>query len=62
MKELRARYGYTQENLAAKVGVCRETIVFLEHGKYNPSLRLSHRIAKALRVKIDDLFVFEEDE
>ncbi len=62
MKELRARYGYTQENLAAKVGVCRETIVFLEHGKYNPSLKLAHKIAKALHTKIDELFVFDEEE
>jgi putative transcriptional regulator len=62
MKELRARFGFTQETLAAKVGVCRETIVFLEKGKYNPSLKLAHRIAKALHVKIDELFIFEEDE
>ncbi|MDD5148669.1 MAG: helix-turn-helix transcriptional regulator [Candidatus ainarchaeum sp.] len=62
MKEFRARYGFTQETLAAKVGVCRETIVFLEKGKYNPSLKLSHKIAKALHAKIEELFIFEEEE
>ncbi|VVB73255.1 Helix-turn-helix [uncultured archaeon] len=58
IKELRARYGMTQEDLANKVGVRRETIVFLEQGKYNPSLRLAHDVAKALKSRIDDVFVF----
>ena len=48
----------TQEDLARKVGVRRETIVFLEKGKYNPSLKLAHDIAKALKTKIEDLFIF----
>ena len=60
IKELRARYDMTQEDLARKIGVRRETIVFLEKGKYNPSLKLAHDIAKALNTKIDDLFIFEE--
>ena len=50
----------TQEDLARNVGARRETIVFLEKGKYNPSLKLAHDIAKALNTKIDDLFIFEE--
>jgi putative transcriptional regulator len=41
--------------------VRRETIVFLEQGKYNPSLRLAHDIAKALHARIDDLFIFDDD-
>jgi len=61
MKELRARYDLTQEELAKKVGVRRETILFIEKGNYNPSLNLAHDIAKALRTTIDDLFIFEED-
>ncbi|PKP54065.1 MAG: transcriptional regulator [Candidatus Altiarchaeales archaeon HGW-Altiarchaeales-3] len=60
IKELRARYNLTQEELAEKVGVRRETIVFLEKGKYNPSLKLAHDIAKVLDTKIDELFIFEE--
>jgi putative transcriptional regulator len=41
------------------VGVRRETILYLEKGKYNPSLMLAHQIAKALKTTIDDLFIFE---
>ncbi len=50
----------TQEELARKAGVRRETIVFLEQGKYNPSLKLAHNVAKALKAKIENIFVFEE--
>jgi putative transcriptional regulator len=60
IKELRARYDLTQEDLAKKVGVRRETIVFLEQGKYNPSLQLAHDVAKALKTTIDELFIFEK--
>jgi putative transcriptional regulator len=59
IKELRAKHGLTQEDLARKVGVRRETIVFLEKGKYNPSLRLAHDVAEALKTTVDELFVFE---
>jgi len=62
IKELRARYDLTQEELAKKVGVRRETILFIEKGNYNPSLKLAHDIAKALQTTIDDLFIFEENE
>jgi putative transcriptional regulator len=59
IKELRAKYNLTQEGLANKVGVRRETIVFLEAGKYNPSLKLAYEVAKALKTKIDELFLFD---
>ncbi len=62
IKELRARYDLTQEELAKKVGARRETIVFLEQGKYNPSLKLAHDVAKVLRSKIEDVFIFEEQD
>ena len=61
IKELRARYNLTQEELAKRVGVRRETILFLEKGKYNPSLKLAHNIAKALKSNIEEVFIFEED-
>lgn len=60
IKELRARHGLTQEDLANKVGVRRETIVFLEKGKYNPSLKLAHDVAEALGVKIEEVFLFDD--
>jgi len=60
IKELRARYDLTQEELANKVGVRRETILFLEKGKYNPSLKLAYDIAKVLKSKIEEVFIFDE--
>ena len=60
IKELRARYNLTQDDLAKKVNVRRETILFIEKGNYNPSLKLAHEIAKALQTTIDELFFFEE--
>ena len=62
IKEYRTGLGLTQEDLAKSTGVRRETIVFLEQGKYNPSLKLAHDVAKTLHAKIDDLFIFEDDE
>jgi putative transcriptional regulator len=60
IKELRARFNMTQEDLAKKVGVRRETIVYLEGGKYNPSLKLAHEVSRVLETTIDQLFIFEE--
>jgi len=62
IKEYRIRLSLTQDDLAKKVGVRRETIVFLEQGKYNPSLRLAHDVARTLHAGIDDLFIFEDNE
>jgi putative transcriptional regulator len=60
IKEYRTKHNLTQEKLAELVGVRRETIIFLEQGKYNPSLRLAHNVARALGVTIDELFIFED--
>ena len=60
IKEFRARHDLTQEDLARKAGVRRETIVFLEKGKYNPSLKLAHDVAVALKTTIEELFVFDK--
>lgn len=58
VKEHRQRLGLTQESLAEMVGVRRETIVFLEQGKYIPSLKLAYDISRALGSPIDRLFFF----
>jgi putative transcriptional regulator len=60
IKEYRARYDLTQEDLAKKVNVRRETIVFLEKGKYNPSLKLAYDIAKVLNATVEEIFILEE--
>lgn len=60
IKEYRAKHNLTQEKLAEMVGVRRETIIFLEQGKYNPSLRLAHNVATALKTTIDRIFIFDD--
>ncbi len=62
MKEYRAQLGMTQEKLAEIAGVRRETIIFLERGKYNPSLKLAYNIARALGAGIEDVFIMEEED
>lgn len=62
IKELRARLNLSQAELAEKVWVRRETIVFLEQGKYNPSLKLAKMVSLVLESDIDEVFVWEERE
>jgi len=62
IKEFRARYDLTQEQLARLVEVRRETISYIEKGNYNPSLQLAHRIAVKLGSTIDELFIFDEND
>jgi putative transcriptional regulator len=58
IRELRARHNLTQEELARKVNVRRETIVFLEQNKYNPSLKLAYDISKVFGLPIEEVFIF----
>lgn len=60
LRELRARYRLTQEELARKAGVTRQTIIAIENGKYLPSLKLAYKLASAFNMKIEEVFVFEE--
>ena len=60
IKELRTKFDLTQKDLADKVGVRRETIVFLEKGKYNPSLKLAYDIAKVFESTIEEVFFFDD--
>ncbi len=59
IKEYRARFGLTQDDLARRVNVRRETIVFLEKNRYNPSLKLAHDIAGVFGVAIEEVFIFD---
>ncbi|KAF0196472.1 MAG: putative transcriptional regulator [Bacteroidetes bacterium] len=59
IRELRARHNLTQDDLARKVNVRRETIVFLEKNKYNPSLKLAYDIASVFGLTIEEVFIFE---
>ena len=60
IRELRARDNLTQLDLATRVNVRRETIVFLEKGKYNPSLKLAYDIASEFKLQIELVFIFED--
>ena len=62
IKEFRARFDFTQEDLARIVGVRRETIHFIEKGNYNPSLKLAHKIAESLKTTIGELFIFDDND
>ena len=61
IKEYREKAGLKQSELAELVHARRETIVHLENGRYNPSLKLAMEIAKVFHVTVEDLFEFTED-
>ncbi|QHI73313.1 helix-turn-helix transcriptional regulator [Aminipila terrae] len=61
IKELREHSGFTQQDLAEKVNVSRQTIISLENGKYNPSIFLAFKIAKVFNLSIEEIFMFEEE-
>jgi len=60
IKEFRAREKLTQQQLADKVQVRRETIVFLEKGKYNPSLKLAYDISRVFNQNIEHVFLLSD--
>ena len=61
LRKLREERGLTQEELAKALGVTRQTIIAIEKGKYDPSLRLAFKIARFFGVKIEDIFLYEGD-
>lgn len=61
LKKFRENLGYTQDDLAQKLDVSRQTINSLENGRYNPSILLAFKIAKLFNAKIEDIFIYEED-
>lgn len=63
IEERRKARGMTQQQqLASELGVSRQTIISLENGKYNPSILLAHSIARLFGERIEDIFIFEEEE
>ncbi|OPA75209.1 transcriptional regulator [Paenibacillus selenitireducens] len=60
IKDLRAAFGLTQEQLSEQIGVSRQTIISIESGRYNPSLELAYKISKVFGCKIEDVFIFEK--
>ena len=62
MKELREAHAITQAGLARAVDVSRQTILFMEKGRYNPSLRLAWRISQVLESSLEEIFSFDDEE
>jgi len=60
IKALREQHSLTQQALAHKLSVTRQTIISLESGRYNPSISLAHAIAKSFSLAIEEVFIFEE--
>ena len=61
IKVLRAEKGFTQEDLAEKVGVTRQTILAIEKNKYVPSLLLAFRIAREFGLEVEEVFSFKNE-
>ena len=61
IKELRKSVGFTQDDLAQKLEVSRQTIISIEKGRYNPSIMLAYNIAKVFNKTIEEVFIFEEE-
>lgn len=59
--DMRRENKMTQQALAERLGVTRQTIISLENGRYNPSIMLAHNIAQAFGLRIEDVFIFEEE-
>jgi len=60
LEEIRKQYGITQEELAEKLEVSRQTIGSLENGRYNPSILLAFKISKFFKISIEEIFIYEE--
>lgn len=62
IKVFRAMHNLTQENLAKKLNVTRQTIIAIEKEKYDPSLELAFKIAELFEAKIEDVFIYEPNQ
>jgi len=62
LEEFRTRNGWTQQELADRVDVSRQTIISLESGRYNPSILLAFRLARLFKLQIEDLFLYSDED
>ena len=62
LEEIRKQHGITQEELAEKLEVSRQTIGSLENGRYNPSILLAFKISKLFKISVEEIFIYEEEE
>ena len=62
LEELRVKQGLTQQELADRVEVSRQTIISLENGRYNPSILLAFRLARYFDLQIEEIFLYSDEE
>jgi len=62
LRDLRQKFDFTQEDLAALLFVSRQTIISIESGRYNPSLELAFKISSVFRIPIEQIFSYEEEQ
>ncbi len=62
LEEIRKERGIRQEELSAALEVSRQTIGSLENGRYNPSIMLAFKIARYFGMRIEDIFIYEEEQ
>lgn len=60
VRDRRAERGWTQQDLAERLGVSRQTVIAIENGRYDPSLPLAFKIARQFRARIEDIFFVED--
>lgn len=61
IKQFRESFGYTQDELAQKSEVSRQTIISLEKGKCNPSINLAFKLARIFHSSIEEIFIYEDN-
>lgn len=62
LSEYRKEFGFSQDKLAEKIGVSRQTIISIEKGRYNPSLPLAMMIAKIFQTSVENIFILEDED
>lgn len=62
VSDFRKKYGFSQDRLAEKLGVSRQTIISIEKGKYNPSLPLAMIMAELFETNVESIFILEEED
>jgi putative transcriptional regulator len=62
LEEMRVKHSLTQQELADRVEVSRQTIISLENGRYNPSITLAFRLARLFNLSIEELFLYSDEE
>ncbi|MDX8365555.1 helix-turn-helix transcriptional regulator [Cytobacillus sp. IB215665] len=61
IRDMRSKQNFTQDELAERLDVSRQTIISLEKGRYNPSITLAFKLSRVFNCKIEEIFIYEEE-